>query len=367
MAQAFHGGQVVAAAREFGLPLESILDFSSNLNVLAPTVSKAEWEQWAAEIIHYPEPDAERLTNRLAEIYRLPSDYILPTAGCIEGLYLAARLFTGCRVAIMEPGFSDYSRSFASLDCQIEHLLLPRELWDSPATEWRHLLQSFDVVVLGNPNNPTGSMQPRKDLRHLFEMEWSRAKHWIVDEAFMEFVADHDGETLLSMVEQFPSLVVLRSLTKSWRIPGLRAGFLATAGPMDRLRKMQPPWTVNAVAQAWAQQFLVKERHEQLLQTLRELRMLKLQFESQLQAIQGIYVHPAAANFLLVELTAESLDAGTLYQKLGRRGLLIRVGDSFRGLARGRFIRLSVRTASENSRLVRELSTICAELTRRAA
>ena len=133
LAQAFHGGQVAAAAREFGLAHESILDFSSNLNVLAPMVSEAEWEQWAAEIIHYPEPDAETLTDRLAEIYRLASDYILPTAGSIEGLYLAARLFSGCRVAIIEPGFSDYSRSFATLDCQLEHVLLPRELWDAPA------------------------------------------------------------------------------------------------------------------------------------------------------------------------------------------------------------------------------------------
>jgi threonine-phosphate decarboxylase len=367
LAQAFHGGQVAAAAREFGLTLESILDFSSNLNVLAPMISEAEWEPWAAEIIHYPEPDAETLANRLAEIYRLANDYILPTAGAIEGLYLAARLFTKCRVAIIEPGFSDYSRSFASLDCQLEHVLLPRELWDAPAAEWRHLLQPFDVVVLGNPNNPTGSMQPRKELSRLFEMEWTRAKHWIVDEAFMEFVADHDGETLLSMVGRFPSLIVLRSLTKSWRIPGLRAGFLATAGPMERLRKMQPPWTINSVVQAWAKQFLTRERNEQLRQTLRELRMVKLQFAAQLQAIEGIYVHPGAANFLLVELTAESLDAGTLYQKLGRQGLLIRVGDSFRGLAQGRFIRLSVRTTSENSRLVHELSTICRELIRRAA
>jgi threonine-phosphate decarboxylase len=367
LAQAFHGGQVSAAAREFGLAPESILDFSSNLNVLAPMVSESEWEQWAAQIIHYPEPDAETLANRLAEIYRLASDFILPTAGSIEGLYLAARLFTGCRVAIMEPGFSDYSRSFETLGCQLEHVLLSPELWDLPAGGWKHLLQGFDVVVLGNPNNPTGSMQPRKELRQLFEMEWSRAKHWIVDEAFMEFVVDQDGETLLSVVEQFPSLIVLRSLTKSWRIPGLRAGFLATAGPMERLRKMQPPWSINSVVQAWAKQFLVKERHEQLLKTLRELRTLKLQFAAQLQEIQGIYVHPGVANFLLVELKAESLDAGTLYEKLGRRGLLIRLCDSFRGLAKGRFIRLAVRTASENSRLVNELSTICRELIRRAA
>jgi threonine-phosphate decarboxylase len=367
LSQAFHGGQVLAAAREFGLSHESVLDFSSNLNVLAPTVAGAEWEQWAADITRYPEPDAGTLANRLAEIYRLDRAYILPTAGAIDGLYLAARLFTGCNVGIVEPGFSDYGRSFATVDCKLEHIILPRESWYAPAGKWAHLLEPFDVVVLGNPNNPTGSMQSRNELRHLLEMEWSRPKRWIVDEAFMEFAADHDEETLLSIVEQFPSLIVLRSLTKSWRVPGLRAGFLATAGPMERLRIMQPPWSINSVVQAWAKRFLVKEHHAQLLKTLHELREVKQQFETQLRTIPGICVHAGAANFLLVELIDGAFDACSLYQQLGRRGLLIRVCDSFRGLAKGRFIRLAVRTASENRRLAGELSSVCAELIRRAA
>ena len=107
-----------------------------------------------------------------------------------------------------------------------------------PAGQWSHLLDPFDVVVLGNPNNPTGSMQSRNELRRLFEMEWSRPKRWIVDEAFMEFAADHDGETLLSVIEQFPSLIVLRSLTKTLANPG-------TAGRDFLL----PPVLWNACAQ----------------------------------------------------------------------------------------------------------------------
>jgi threonine-phosphate decarboxylase len=367
LSQAFHGGQVLDAAREFGLPHESILDFSSNLNVFAPPVSGTEWAQWAADITRYPEPDAGTLANRLSEIYRLESDYILPTAGAIDGLYLAARLFAGCRVAIVEPGFSDYGRSFATVDCRLDHLILPRESWHAPAGEWARLLEPFDVVVLGNPNNPTGSMQSRKELQHLFEMEWSRPKRWIVDEAFMEFAAGHGEETLLLIIRQFPSLIVLRSLTKSWRVPGLRAGFLATAGPIERLRTMQPPWSINSVAQAWARCFLVEEHHAQLLKTLHELRDVKLQFEAQLRTIPGICLHAGAANFILVELVDGALEAGSLYRQLGRRGLLIRVCDSFRGLAKGRFIRLSVRTTSENSRMAGELSSVCAELIRRAA
>jgi threonine-phosphate decarboxylase len=367
LSQAFHGGQVTAAALEFGLSRRSIVDFSSNLNVLAPGVSSATWEQWAAEIVRYPEADAGTLRRRLAQLYKLESDYILPTAGAIEGLYLAARLFAGRSVAIIEPGFSDYSRSFATVDCDLRHIILPPELWHAPARQWADLLDPFDVVVLGNPNNPTGSMQLRNELRQIFETNWRRPKHWIVDEAFMEFAASHDEQTLLPEIHEFPSLIVLRSLTKSWRIPGLRLGFLATAGPIERVRKMQPPWSINAVVQAWAKRFLLEEPHGHLLRTLEELREVKQEFEVQLRTIPGLCLYPAAANFLLVELVDRSLDADSLYQQLGRRGLLIRVCDSFRGLAKGRFIRLAVRTRSENKRLVAELSAVCAELIRRAA
>ena len=121
---------------------------------------------------------------------------------------------------------------------------------------------------------------------------------------------------------------------------------------------MQPPWTINSVVQSWAQRFLVKERHAELLNSLRELQDLKRQFESQLSTIPGICLHAGAANFLLVELVDEAIDAYTLYRRLGHRGLLVRVCDSFRGMAKGRFIRLAVRTASENSRLTGELSAI---------
>jgi len=113
--------------------------------------------------------------------------------------------------------------------------------------------------------------------------------------------------------------------------------------------------------------FLVEEYRGQLLRSLEELRELKQEFEMQLGKISGLRVYPAVANFLLVELVDTSLDADAVYRRLGRSGLLIRVCDSFRGLAKGRFIRLAVRIRSENERLVAELSAVCAELSRRAA
>jgi threonine-phosphate decarboxylase len=367
VSQAFHGGRLLEAEREFGLPHDQFIDFSSNLNVFAPSVSAVEWQRWASQICRYPEADLEALRHRLAEFYGLNDDYILPTSGASEALYLAARLFTGRQAAIIEPGFSDYSRSFETVDCECRHITLTQTMWFEPVEKWAHYLEPFDVVVLGNPNNPTGSLQRRDDFTRLFEDKGWRSKSWIIDEAFMELIDVPDNQTLLSVMEKFPSLIVVRSLTKSWRIPGLRLGFLATAGPIDRLRRMQPPWSVNSLAEAWSKRFLTDQYRQELARSLESLRIEKQRFVKQLSEVPGIRLHVGTANFLLVELVSKLLDAGSLYEELGRRGLLVRVCDSFRGMPRGRFVRLAVRTATENERLVRELTAMCGKRIRRIA
>jgi threonine-phosphate decarboxylase len=367
VSQAFHGGRLVDAEREFGLSRDQFIDFSSNLNVFAPSVSASEWECWVSHISHYPEADLEALRHRLAKFYSISSDCVLPTSGASEALYLAARLFAGRKVAIVEPGFSDYSRSFDAVNCERAHVILPQTIWFESIERWAHLLEPFDVVVLGNPNNPTGSLQRLAGFTRLFGETRQRSKSWIIDEAFLEFIEHAENETLLSVIEKFPSLIVVRSLTKSWCIPGLRLGFLATAGSMDRLRSMQPPWSVNALAEKWSNAFLIDERRAEISLSFQSLLSEKRRFAKQLTGIPGIRLHCGAANFLLLELVNELLQAETLYKELGHSGLLVRVCDSFRGMARGRFLRIAVRTAIENDRLVRELSALCERRIRRIA
>jgi threonine-phosphate decarboxylase len=365
MSQAFHGGGIREAAERFGLPIESFIDFSSNMNVLAPAVAAADWERWMTEIFRYPETGD--LTERLADFYDIKAGYILPTAGAIEALYLSARLFVGSKVAVVEPSFSDYSRAFSSVLCSVERIPLTPDLWVSSIREWADRLDPFDVVVLGNPNNPTGTFQSLADLTALFDRRWTRPKHWIVDEAFIEFVPGFKDETLLCRLADYPSLIVLRSLTKSWHIPGLRFGFLATAGRIRELERIQPPWSVNGVVHAWAREFLREENRAQHLASLRILVKLGHDLEASLRLIPGIKVYPSAANFILLELTDPLFEANRIYAELGCRGILVRVCDSFYGIPKGRFLRVAVRTASENQRLIDVLSAICGAVRGRTA
>lgn len=365
MPQALHGGSIAQAAREFGVPADSILDFSANINVFAPSIPSEIWERWRKEISHYPEADPESIRQRLAWIFAASPSHILPTAGAIEALYLVARLFTKCKVAVIEPTFSDYARALEAAQCTFQRVVLPPELWHRPALEWAHLLEPFDVIIFGNPNNPTGSMQTRKQLRDLFKLPWKSPKSWIVDEAFIEFSPGFEHEHLLSKLDVHPSLIIIRSLTKSWAIPGLRLGFLATANQewMEQLGSMQPPWSINSLAAQWASEFLTPEALQDLLVGIGELTKLGLRLAEDISQIPGLRVYPSDCNFLLIETTHGALDSECIYRELGQRGILIRRCDSFHGMPKRHFIRLAVRRGWENERLVEELSLACRKLT----
>ena len=358
MSHAVHGGRIEAAAQEFGRT--DFLDFSANVNPFWRPADATEWSNWLDGISRYPEPDASLIRERLGTIYGVGPGRLLPTAGAIEGLYLVARLFTDRRVGIVEPAFADYARAFEAAGCEPSRVLLSPERWETPIPAWGKMLEPYEVIVLGRPNNPTGTLQGRDALVRAAGAPWAQAKTWIIDEAFIEFVPDHERESLLPLLERFPSVIAVRSLTKSWAIPGLRLGFVATAngGWLARLEKMQPPWSINAVAQAWARHQLTPAGWREMLESLRPLPVLRAELAAELGRLPGLRVHPGTANFLLVDVARTRRHASEIYRALGREGLLVRTGEGFYGLNADRYIRVAVRRPEENRRLVRALVTV---------
>jgi histidinol-phosphate/aromatic aminotransferase/cobyric acid decarboxylase-like protein len=125
-------------------------------------------------------------------------------------------------------------------------------------------------------------------------------------------------------------------------------------------------WSINAVAQAWSAECLTPANHAQLLAGFANFKN-KNRFEAGLSRIAGLRVYPSARQFPARGAADSSLDASRVYRELGRRGLLVRVCDSFHGMPTGRFIRVAVRTEEDNHLLARELAAICVALNRRAA
>jgi len=213
-----------------------------------------------------------------------------------------------------------------------------------------------DVVILGNPNNPTGRL-----FTNLVEVVLHPALshlHWIIDEAFIEFVPEPERHSLLPNIERLPNVLVLRALTKSWSVPGLRLGFLVTANLswLAQLRAMQPPWPLCGVAESWANAHLNKPTLAAVHESLRALAPERERFSTALSSLPSLFPLASDANFLLVE--TRGLNARNLAEALGRQGILIRECVGFLELEAERYFRVAVRTTLENDRLIDSLHNL---------
>ncbi|NJN32514.1 MAG: aminotransferase class I/II-fold pyridoxal phosphate-dependent enzyme, partial [Synechococcales cyanobacterium RM1_1_8] len=227
--------------------------------------------------------------------------------------------------------------------------------WNFTLADRSKLPDSAIGWLINNPHNPTGALFDRAILSPLLD----ESALVVVDEAFMDFLPPDRQQSAIDWVLQFPNLVVVRSLTKFYSLPGLRLGY-AIAHP-DRLKRWQQwrdPWSVNALAAAVGE--VVVQDQEFQRQTWNWLATAKAQLTNDLTAIPGLTVYPGAANFLLVESDRAVTDLQTAL--LQRHQILIRDCLSFPELG-DRYFRVAVRLPEENARLVAAIAQELAWLT----
>ena len=340
-----HGGNITKLAAAAGRPAGEILDFSANINPLGPP----EWlrpliSSLLSSLVHYPDPDCTDLVRAFSERFGVSADEVLMGNGETELLYLLPRVLGKRRAVIPVPAYSDYSASAELSGMVVERLPLREERAFIPdIAEIEPVLRGDEVVFLGRPNNPTGHFIPADVLRQLTGRHPSTI--FVIDEAFADFVAE---ESLLAK-ERAGNLIVMRSFTKFYAIPGLRLGaVVADREIIRRLRDLAPPWSVNTLAQAVGAAALRDAKYAK--ETRRFVSERREALTGELQIIQGLTVYSGTANFLLIRIDRGDVSAVELARRLLEDGIAVRVCDNFAGLD-GRFFRVAVRTAEENGRL----------------
>ncbi len=358
MTRPVHGGNLAWAATLAGCPAAAILDFSASISPLGPPGSALDAIQaHLSSLTAYPDPDYGELRAALGEALNVDPDWILPGNGSAELLTWAAWDLSKLEATyLVTPAFGDYSRALLAFGAQV--LVCPLDLTSlnrsfvSPALPLPVPLVNADRgLLLNNPHNPTGLLFGREAIGPYLE----QLPLVVVDEAFMDFLPPSEQETLIDAVEEFPNLVILRSLTKFYSLPGLRMG-CAIAHP-DILRRWQlqrDPWPVNTLAAAAAAAVVRDTVFEQ--QTWDWLPVARQELFEGLANLPGLRPFPGAANFLLVE----SSISVSLIQKslLERHRILIRDCLSFPELG-DRFFRVAVRSRADNLRLISALADIC--------
>jgi L-threonine-O-3-phosphate decarboxylase len=375
MRQPAHGGNLAWAAALAGCPPDAILDFSASISPLGPPNSAiAAIKSQFGNLKHYPDPNYSELRLALSHFHQLPPEWILPGNGSAELLTLIGRELAQLAATILiTPAFGDYYRTLAAynanvLECPLissEQRVLLADSYGLARAELPVVLSTQHSarakrpatansthwgLLLNNPHNPTGKLFSRESiLPYLAQFALV-----VVDEAFMDFVPPNEEQSLIPVVQEYPNLVVLRSLTKFYSLPGLRLGY-AIAHP-DCLAKWQlwrDPWPVNTLAAAAAIAALQDTEFQQ--QTWAWLPPARNQLFQGLAEIPGLQPQASAANFLLVE--SQESTSQLQQQLLKYHQILIRDCLSFKELG-DRFFRVAVREESDNQRLLTALNSV---------
>jgi histidinol-phosphate aminotransferase len=343
-----HGGIDLAELDRLGLRPDQILDFSANLNPFGPSPTVRLALQ-RVPLDRYPDRTCRELRRTLARHNVVPEECVLVGNGSAELIWLSAVAYLrpGNHVAILGPTFSEYERASRQMGAEVtiyrataEQGFCPRFPFERSFTE-AVLERQVRVAFLANPNNPTGQALP---LHEVFDLA-DQARHtlFVLDEAYRDCVIDPaTRETRPSP----PNVLRLRSLTKAHGLAGLRLGYaLGAPEVLAVLQGVQPPWSVNALAQAAGLAALGDENH--LRESLRQSCEAKADLIEQLRRHRLDPV-PAATLFFLLLVG----DAARTRSALLRRGILVRDCTSY-GLPG--HIRIQTRRPEENVRLVSAL------------
>ncbi len=344
---------------------ERILDFSIPVNPLGPS-KRAERKviKGFSAALRYPEARGGDLIAALARFHGLSEEEILIGAGATELIHGLPRALPIRRALMVTPISSGYERALEAAGQdpkpQIDYFEAREEDGfevDAPGLI-SSLTHGYDALYLSNPGFPTGILTSKGDLLRILAQTERLGTWFILDEAAIDFIEE---QSLKEMVNSSPRLVILRSFSNFFSIPGLRVGYLLASREAVRdLRNALPPRTVNALGQIAASEVLQDRAH--IRRTKEWMPKERERLAQSLRSIPGFVPYPGTANFLLVQLLPFlGIDGGALREELLKEE--IRIGDcrSYRPLV-PYFISVAVRTRQENNILIKALRKIVGNL-----
>ncbi len=346
-----HGGQPETIKKLLQLKTDqAFLDFSANLNPLGPpTWLKDTLNHYYGTITHYPDPAYFKTSECVANHEDIEPEKVLLTNGGAEAIFLAAKYFERGKAFIVHPTFIEYERACKHYHIDVEDIFYEQENgFQLPLPVIREKLKEKDVIFVCRPNNPTGTVIAEEDLKLLLEEGKKTGTFLVVDEAFVDFLPSFIP-ALSKWLDSYPNLILLRSLTKMYTIPGLRIGYImAHPTVINVLKNKQIPWSINSLVDAIVPKLLGDRSfvddtklwlHEQSLNVKKSLASLNFN------------VSPSQVNFYLLQDKKQPQRTEELFIFLLEHGILTRHTHNFKGLD-GQFLRIAIRSKEENEQLL---------------
>ena len=329
---------------------EGLLDLAVNVRLSGPP----DWlsaiiNTVTADLAAYPNTDAA--TKAIAATHGVGVDQVLPTAGGAEAFTLIARAFRAEQPLIIHPQFTEPEAALLAAGHHPQRLILSSVAGFqlNPGA----VPPESDLIMIGNPTNPTSVLYPAALINSLRQEE----RIVVVDEAFMDCVP---GETETVISDDMAGLLVLRSLTKTWGLAGLRAGYvIGDPRLIAALRRQQPPWSVSTPALAAMVACLAPEARNDTALAAKEIVQRRAYLVEQLASVGLSVVGQPQASFVLVDTSgARGMhEPGWLRLALRDHGFAVRRGETFPGLGAD-WIRIAVREPEITDQLVAALGRL---------
>ncbi|MEH7123261.1 threonine-phosphate decarboxylase CobD [Bacillus sp. JJ1773] len=343
-----HGSnpQYLFAALNMPLP-DHMVDFSANINPMGPPpILLEKWPELFSIIADYPDPKGRKFKKKLAEIENLSERQILIGNGGAELISLIGRKLAGKRVMIVQPSFSEYEEACRINGCTIDYHQLSPDKWGLDVEALAEKMPYTDALFLCNPCNPTGVYYSKSKLIELMNECQKQNCLFIMDEAFYDFLSEY--ESMVPYIYEFSNLLIIRSMTKMFAIPGLRLGYvMANQAIIDHLASFQPHWSMNALALQAGEWCLESESY---VRETRELIDRERERLFNFYRQKELMVSPSRVNFYLLKDPFVD-DQLPLFQFLLSKGIIPRHTMNFPGLE-GAWLRFAIKGPKENDKLM---------------
>ena len=334
-----------------------LTDFCYLVNPFFPSAKMKEELKSNFDALLESYPSGRKVNLQLAsKCFHVKHNYLCVGNGAAELINLLMTNLTG-KTGIIFPTFEEYSNRLSSEE--IVSFTPNNESYSYNADEIVQFYQDKNIssLLLVNPDNPSGNYIVHDELLKLCAWAYDKKIRLVIDESFLDFAEGSPNVTLLkdSTLEQFPNLIVIKSISKSYGIPGLRLGILASSDEqlIIRINKEISIWNINSFAEYFMQIF--NKYEDEYYVACNKLIIERVRFYNELKAVPFLRVIPSASNYFLCEVKKQFTSTEIAFILLDKHNILIKDCKSKQGINGKDFIRLAIRNREDNQKLVNAL------------
>ena len=337
-----------------------MLDFCYLVNPYFPTPRVVDEMKANFETLLTQYPSGMKVNTIIAsKCFGVSEEYIIPGNGAAELIKALMERISG-KVGTIRPTFEEYPNRLPQ-----ERLVtfVPKDnTYRYTADELMAFFDAnpVDTLLIINPDNPSGNFIPKSDLLRLCEWSQKKGMRLMTDESFVDFSQDWENNSLLhdELLEQYPHLIVMKSISKSFGVPGIRLGILASADEalIAGLKKQVSIWNLNSFAEFFMQ---IYNKYEKDYKTAcGKFLVERDDFEQKLKSISYLRVMPSQANYFLCEILPPYTANEVVLYMLKHHNILTRDCSNKPGLDGRQYMRIAVRNHEDNTRLVTGLKEL---------